>query len=39
MEYTRLGSTGIKISKIVLGTMQMGWRIEEEESFKVMDKG
>ncbi|MCG3226545.1 MAG: aldo/keto reductase [Candidatus Heimdallarchaeota archaeon] len=38
MEYTRLGSTGIKISKIVLGTMQMGWRIEEEESFKVMDK-
>ena len=38
MDYTRLGSTGIKISKIVLGTMQMGWRIEEEESFKVMDK-
>ncbi|NPD89046.1 MAG: aldo/keto reductase [Asgard group archaeon] len=38
MDYTRLGRTGIKISKIVLGTMQMGWRVEEEESFKVMDK-
>ena len=38
MEYKRLGSTGIKISPIVLGTMQFGWRINEEESFKVMDK-
>jgi len=38
MEYTRLGTTGIKISKLVLGTMQLGWRIEEEESFKIMDK-
>ncbi|RMG23673.1 MAG: aldo/keto reductase [Methanobacteriota archaeon] len=38
MEYTRLGNTGIKVSKIILGTMQFGWRIDEEESFKVMDK-
>ncbi len=38
MEHRRLGTTGIKISPIILGTMQMGWRIEEEESFKVMDK-
>ena len=38
MEYTRLGTTGIKVSKLILGTMQMGWRIEEEESFKIMDK-
>jgi aryl-alcohol dehydrogenase-like predicted oxidoreductase len=38
MEYRRLGTTGIKISPIVLGTMQMGWRVEEEESFKIMDK-
>ncbi len=38
MEYKRLGTTGIKISKFVLGTMQMGWRVEEEESFKIMDK-
>ncbi|MFX1253689.1 MAG: aldo/keto reductase [Promethearchaeota archaeon] len=38
MEYTRLGSTGIKISRIVLGTMQMGWRIDEKASFELMDK-
>ncbi|MFX0092892.1 MAG: aldo/keto reductase [Candidatus Hodarchaeota archaeon] len=38
MEYIKLGSTGIKISRIVLGTMQMGWRIEENDSFKLMDK-
>ncbi|MHA2357574.1 MAG: aldo/keto reductase [Candidatus Heimdallarchaeaceae archaeon] len=38
MEYTKLGSTGIKISKLILGTMQFGWRVEEEGSFKVMDK-
>jgi len=38
MEYIRLGTTGVKIAPIVLGTMQMGWRVEEEESFKIMDK-
>ena len=38
MEYRKLGSTGIKIAPLVLGTMQMGWRVEEEESFKIMDR-
>lgn len=38
MEYKKLGNTGLKISELTLGTMQFGWRIEEEESFKVMDK-
>ncbi|MHA2170813.1 MAG: aldo/keto reductase [Candidatus Kariarchaeaceae archaeon] len=38
MEFKRLGSTGIKISRIVLGTMQFGWRVEEAKSFKVMDR-
>lgn len=38
MDYVRLGSTGIKVSPITLGTMQFGWRINEEESFKIMDK-
>ncbi len=38
MEYKRLGTTGIKISSIVLGTMQFGWRIDEDQSFKVMDR-
>ena len=37
MEYKRLGSTGIKISRCVLGTMQFGWRIGEKESFRIMD--
>ena len=38
MEYRRFGSTGIKISRFVLGTMQFGWRIGEKESFRIMDK-
>jgi aryl-alcohol dehydrogenase-like predicted oxidoreductase len=38
MKYKKLGNTGIKISEVVLGTMQFGWRIDEKESFKVMDK-
>jgi aryl-alcohol dehydrogenase-like predicted oxidoreductase len=38
MEYIRLGTTGIKIAPVVLGTMQFGWRVEEEESFKIMDR-
>ena len=38
MEYKKLGSTGIKVSRFILGTMQIGWRIEEEDSFKVMDR-
>ena len=38
MEYIKLGTTGIKIAPLVLGTMQFGWRVEEEESFKIMDR-
>lgn len=38
MDYVRLGKTGIKVSEICLGTMQFGWRIEKEESYKVLDK-
>lgn len=38
MEYRKLGSTGIKISAFVLGTMQFGWRVDKEGSFKIMDK-
>jgi 1-deoxyxylulose-5-phosphate synthase len=38
MQYTRLGSTGLKVSRICLGTMTYGskkwreWVLEEEES-------
>lgn len=38
MDYKKLGNTGIKISEIVLGTMQFGWRANEKESFEIMDK-
>ncbi|MCG3253713.1 MAG: aldo/keto reductase [Candidatus Heimdallarchaeota archaeon] len=38
MKYVKLGNTGIKISQVVLGSNQMGWRIDEKTSFEVMDK-
>ncbi|KDQ64777.1 hypothetical protein JAAARDRAFT_202062 [Jaapia argillacea MUCL 33604] len=40
MQYVRLGSSGLKISKIILGTMQYGtptwqdWVLEEEEALQ-----
>ncbi|KAH7313923.1 NADP-dependent oxidoreductase domain-containing protein [Stachybotrys elegans] len=51
MEYTRLGNTGLKISKIILGCMSFGsskwegspWVLDEEEGLKLIkaayDKG
>ena len=38
MKYVKLGNTGTKISQLILGTMQFGWRIDAESSFEVMDK-
>lgn len=38
MEYLSLGSTGIKVSRICLGTMQFGWTADETASIEVMDK-
>lgn len=38
MEYTRLGRTGLKVSKICLGTMNFGPYTTDEDSFKIMDK-
>jgi aryl-alcohol dehydrogenase-like predicted oxidoreductase len=37
MRYRRLGSTGLNISRLVLGTMQMGWIVNEEDSHKILD--
>ncbi|SPT51235.1 aldo/keto reductase [Actinomadura madurae] len=37
MEYTRLGRSGLVISRLGLGTMNFGWRTEPTESFQVMD--
>ena len=38
MEYTHLGRTGLKVSRICLGTMNFGPFTTEADSFKIMDK-
>lgn len=38
MEYTYLGRSNLKVSRICLGTMHFGRRATEEESFAVMDQ-
>jgi aryl-alcohol dehydrogenase-like predicted oxidoreductase len=38
MEHTNLGRTGLKVSKLCLGTMNFGPFTEREESFAIMDK-
>lgn len=37
MEYTQLGRTGLKVSRIVLGTMNFGPQTEEADSHSIMD--
>ena len=37
MKYTHLGRTGLKVSKICLGTMNFGSYTSDEDSFKIMD--
>ncbi|MCA6092395.1 aldo/keto reductase [Streptomyces sp. SCA3-4] len=37
MEYTQLGRTGLKVSRLVLGTMNFGPQTEEAESHAIMD--
>ena len=38
MEYTNLGRTGLKVSRLCLGTMNFGPFTTEEDSFAMMDK-
>lgn len=38
MKYTYLGRTGLKVSRLCLGTMNFGSRTSEEEAFKIMDR-
>ncbi len=38
MEYTNLGRTGLKVSKLCLGTMNFGPQTPEEDSYAVMDR-
>ena len=37
MQMTTLGSTGLNVSRLCLGSMQFGWTADEEQSFAVMD--
>ncbi len=38
MDYTSLGRTGLKVSRLCLGTMNFGPNTTEEDSFKIMDR-
>src|ERR1051325_5468472 len=38
MQYTKLGRTGLKVSRLCLGTMNFGPHTSEEDSYAVMDK-
>ncbi|HJR79558.1 MAG TPA: aldo/keto reductase [Anaerolineales bacterium] len=38
MEYTQLGRTGLKVSRLCLGTMNFGPKTTEQDSFAIMDK-
>lgn len=37
MKYVNLGRTGLKVSRLCLGTMNFGQNTEEKEAFRVMD--
>src|SRR5215510_10756984 len=37
MQIVNLGRTGLKVSRLCLGTMTFGWSADESESFKIMD--
>src|ERR687888_235346 len=37
MEYTQLGRSGLKVSRIVLGTMNFGPHTDEADSHAIMD--
>lgn len=38
MKYTYLGRTGLKVSRLCLGTMNFGPRTDEKEAFAIMDR-
>src|SRR5512143_2229893 len=38
MEYTRLGRTGLQVSRLCLGTMNFGPQTSEADSFAIMDR-
>ncbi len=38
MQYTNLGRTGLKVSRLCLGTMNFGWQTNETDSLSIMDR-
>lgn len=36
MEYRNLGRTGLKVSRLCMGTMQFGWSVDEEDSRRIL---
>src|SRR5436853_7091576 len=38
MDYTRLGRSGLSVSRLVLGTMNFGPQTEEPDSHRIMDR-
>ena len=38
MEYTNLGRTGVQVSRLALGCMMFGWRTNEADSFRIIDR-
>ena len=36
MEYRRLGSAGLKVSPLCMGTMQFGWSVEEPQAHQIL---
>ena len=38
MEYTLLGRTGLRVSRICLGTMTFGWLVEEQEARAIIKR-
>lgn len=38
MEFTQLGRTGLKVSRLCLGTMNFGPQADEQSAFAIMDK-
>jgi aryl-alcohol dehydrogenase-like predicted oxidoreductase len=38
MEFTQLGRTGLKVSRLCLGTMNFGPQTDEKDSFAIMDR-
>ena len=39
MQYTQLGRSGLKVSRLILGTMNIGWTTPADEGKLLLDRG